>query len=38
MAKQPCHADLAHYMTPHRVIFRDTLPKSLRRKLQEEGA
>lgn len=23
-----CHASLAHYKTPHRVIFRDTLPKS----------
>lgn len=38
-----CHASLAHYKTPHRVIFRDTLPKSpigkiLRRKLREEGA
>lgn len=38
-----CHASLAHYKTPHRVVFRDTLPKSpigkiLRRKLKEEGA
>jgi len=38
-----CHAQLARYKTPHKVIFRDALPKSpigkiLRRKLQEEGA
>ncbi len=39
-----CHAQLARYKTPHKVIFRDTLlPKSpigkiLRRKLKEEGA
>ena len=38
-----CHAQLAHYKTPHRVIFRDTLPKSpigkvLRRKLKEDAA
>ena len=37
-----CHAQLAHYKTPHRVIFRDKLPKSpigkiLRRKLKEEA-
>jgi len=37
-----CHAQLAHYKTPHRVIFRDRLPKSpigkiLRRKLKEEA-
>jgi len=38
-----CYVQLAHYKTPHRVIFRDTLPKSpigkiLRRKLKDEGA
>ncbi|MDP1524354.1 MAG: AMP-binding protein [Rhodocyclaceae bacterium] len=38
-----CHAQLARYKTPHKVIFRDALPKSpigkiLRRKLKEEGA
>jgi len=37
-----CHAQLAHYKTPHRVIFRDNLPKSpigkiLRRRLKEEA-
>jgi len=38
-----CHGQLARYKTPHKVIFRDALPKSpigkvLRRKLKEEGA
>lgn len=38
-----CHLRLARYKTPHKVIFRDALPKSpigkiLRRKLKEEGA
>ncbi|MDP3031253.1 MAG: AMP-binding protein [Rhodocyclaceae bacterium] len=38
-----CHVRLARYKTPHKVIFRDALPKSpigkiLRRKLKEEGA
>jgi long-chain acyl-CoA synthetase len=37
-----CHAELAHYKTPHQVIFRDSLPKSpigkiLRRKLKDEA-
>ncbi len=38
-----CHAQLAHYKTPHRILFRDKLPKSpigkiLRRKLKEDIA
>ncbi|MHB0916170.1 MAG: AMP-binding protein [Thiobacillus sp.] len=37
-----CHAQLAHYKTPHKILFRDKLPKSpigkiLRRKLKEEA-
>ncbi|WBL64138.1 AMP-binding enzyme [Thauera sp. WB-2] len=40
MVIDACHASLAHYKKPHRVVFRDTLPKStigkiLRRKLKD---